>query len=160
MKTRSILNGVLLLSLGSCGSAVAGQVSIMVAEGKEARCLEPAEPERTQYLMTSAEALKALDNYFKGIGNPQLQDAAIVNAGIRFCSGVERKAVFSGLLQALGQPSISQRLLEVASNYYGSKTLHALIREASGSKTRSPILKENLRRLREFAAAARSRAAR
>jgi hypothetical protein len=135
------------LPLLAVRAAFAGGVFIVVSDKKSEDCLRGKDdPERTEYLLASDEAIAALDKYFREEPNPRLYDAAIVNAGLRFCGLPERKAVFKAMVKALDRDKPSKRVFEVLGNYAKSDVLLDEVRAQRARKDNAPDFSDNLRR--------------
>lgn len=151
---RLVTPGALLLLLVATTDVFSGTVSIMVSEGKKASCLRNVGPDHDQYLLDVKETLTALGKYFRGERNPELYDAAIVNAGLKFCSEAERAPVFAWIVRQFDKPAASKNTFEVATNYYRDPAMQRLIQEQLNSPSTSAQLRMNLEKLKSFASKA------
>ncbi len=152
------LIGLVLLSQALLGGgALAGGVSIFVSSTRDKTCLPPLGVEEVQYLLTPSETRRALRRYFRSESNPELYDAAIVNAGLKFCGAAERSEVFRDLVAELEAAKPDRRVFEVIRNYSRSETLLREIRSRLSQKDLTPELHRNLTKAESLVLETRSR---
>ena len=114
------------LSLGQLcvvSTATAGGVTIVVSDDAARSCYGPAGGEELIYRLTTGETNRALSNYFSARPNPKLYNAALANAGLKFCSDEDRRKVFHFMLKVLNGKNPPKEVSEVILNYYRSATL-------------------------------------
>lgn len=134
-----------------CGSCLhASDVFILVAESDSKSCFPVRDSSHLNYEMTPQEVGSVLEQYFSNKKNEKLYDAAIVNAGLKFCSAVEAKIVFSTILESFKRPNINQRQLEVGSNYFYTKAFQQEFKEVIHSKSTPHHQRDHLTRLKAF----------
>lgn len=128
----------------------ASDVFILVSQENSKDCFPMKDGSELNYKMTPQEMNQILEKYFSNQKNEKLYDAAIVNAGLKFCSVAEARTVFSFILESFNRPKINRRQLEVGSNYFYTKTFQQEFSVAMNAKSLSREQKENFIQLKAF----------
>jgi len=108
---------VIALALPSLCQGGAGNLYV-TDRGKEACHLGEPDAETQVYVKTTAETIEALKRYFAGEPNPDLIDAVIVNAGIKFCGKAEKAAIREFVAAEKRKKGAPKRVSEVYGNYF------------------------------------------
>ncbi len=110
-----ITAGLMASSVGYSGG---GYIYVTDRADKKCPAHSPvSDPESRIYFLTSGETIGTLRNYFAGKPNPELMDAIVVNAGLKFCGPTERAAVRGFVLAEKDKENVPRKVLEVARNY-------------------------------------------
>ena len=146
----STLFSLVLVLVLRLSFAQAGEVKIIVSSSHDRSCLSHQAPESTEFLLDPEETKNALKRYFAHESNPELWDAAIVNAGIRFCTKSEAVNVFPTMNEALDRDRVDKRAIEVIANYYRFPEMKNLIQAKIDSERTPSSFAKNLLKVQKL----------
>ena len=126
-------------------TAWASTVNIWVTDEKAKDCPAPKTlAEETRYLLKPKDAAAALKRYVESKKNPELYDAAFVNAGLRFCSPAAALVVFKQLADAFKRNEPGERAWEVLKNYKSDPSLLDAVEDRLKDKKLTDRGRQNL----------------
>lgn len=140
---------VAVTALTGIKTANAGAGAIYVTDQIDRSCpgfTKPIDQEFTSIHLSSKEVGTALENFFTGEKNPDLVDAIIVNAGMKFCGQAERKIVFEMMLDHLATAGGKNRI-EIFSQYSRNMEVRKIFYDRFDKEGLSAAHRKNLEKL-------------